>query len=150
MPPIRRLWSAAAIARLVRSFFGLVLRAISGAGPESRVTWLILCYCFGCQSHLADVGGYQDVEHINYLLVLNAVVPPDNDVQIRVLLAKLDERVEKLVLRHLVGVEKDFAAVIHGNVIDLGGGILGPAGGGRERDVQLVDSRGGGDKEDHQ
>src|SRR5512132_1025017 len=63
------------------------------------------------QTDFGNVGGDQNIQNVDDSLVSDAAVSPEDDIQVRILLAELDQRCEQLVLVHLDAVEGNLAQI---------------------------------------
>ncbi len=117
---------------------------------ESSVQRLLAGDGFGGEPDLADICRNEHIQNLDDVLVLDAVIAADDDIQIGILLAKFDEGLQELILFHLHRIEECLTAVIHGDVIYFGRRFFGSAGRRREGDVQIIDRRRGGDDKDDQ
>ena len=119
-----------------------MVELIAGLTPDSKQAKLIA----------AGKGGLNhvclEVEDIDDALVAGLGVAADDDGEVGVGGAEIDELAVEGGDLGLLLVEEDASLAVHGDVVGLAGRVLLALGGAGEAEVEVVDDGGGGDDED--
>src|SRR5260221_1669324 len=81
--------------------------------------------CFGRHAHLEHVCLLQDIEHVDDVLVFELAVSPDDDTEISVFVAQLNQPGVKAGQVHLLRIQRDLAAGPQTDIIGFLRGIFG-------------------------